>query len=154
MSGDRPRLPRALLYGEVSAIVLASVLALPALEAIPPLLVGVPILTYGWLGARIAERAPGNAVGWLLSAPATAAAAGLLGVSYSLWGERHGSPALPLAGAIEVVSASVSPVVIGVSLMLTFQLFPTGRPPSPGWRPVGWFTVAAGVASAAAIATS
>jgi signal transduction histidine kinase len=133
-------------------MLLASVLALPTTEAIPPLLVGVPILTYGWLGARIAERAPRNPVGWLLSSAASAAALGLLGVSYSLFGERHATPALPLAGAIGVINSAVSPIVVGVSLMLTFLLFPTGRPPSPRWRPVAWLTVTAGAASSAAIA--
>lgn len=153
-AGRRRRLPRTLLFSEIAAILLTIALAFPTMDAVPPLLVGVPVLTYGWLGARIAERAPRNPVGWLLSAGAMAGAFGFLGGQYSSLHVIRDIDPLPAYKEIELVAAVVAPTLIGTSLMLTFLLFPTGKPPSPRWWSAAWLIAGTGLVAMTAILLS
>src|SRR3972149_1214710 len=89
-------LARGLLVGEAVLLPAAPLLALPHVQAVPPALAAVPILAYGWLGARTAERAPRNRIGWLLSAAASSAAPFLFLRSYTYFGIEHGASPLPL----------------------------------------------------------
>ena len=151
MSKERSRLPRRLLALEAGLILLASGLGLPSPEALPPLLLGVPVLVYGWLGARIAERAPTNPVGWLLSAAATVAAASLATLAYTSFGRLHGSARLPFSHGVELWNAVITLPLIGASLMLALMLFPTGALPSRRWRPAPWAVVVTALVAAATI---
>jgi signal transduction histidine kinase len=145
MSTVRPRLPRRLLAIEAGALLLAIALALPTADAIPPALFGVPVLVYGWLGARIAERAPTNPVGWCLSTAALTAAMALLLVSYGRFGVLHGTGPVPFREPLTLLNAVVPLPVIGGSLLLAFMLFPTGTLPSRRWRAAPVIVVVSGI---------
>ncbi|HEV8565199.1 MAG TPA: hypothetical protein VGR41_09805, partial [Actinomycetota bacterium] len=143
MSTTRLLRPRGMLFAEASLVLLGIVLVLPDGGAIAVGLFGIPILVYGWLGARIAERVPENRIGWLLSAAAMTAAIALAGGAYQNFGRAHGTDPLPFTRASHLV-AVLPPVIIGVCLLLVFLSFPTGRLPSARWRPAVVLVVVAG----------
>lgn len=101
-------------------------------------------LVFAATGAVVIRREPRNGVGW------TFLAAGGLQIAYAASGEyavwalmlRPGS--LPLGGAAAWGAFNLS--VLGLpALPLMLVWFPTGRPPSPAWRPVTWITTASAV---------
>jgi hypothetical protein len=90
------------------------------------------------VGALIVARRPGNAIGWLFSA------VGLLALSLSLASEytEYGYVTRPgaLPGAILAawyLGWGAYPLFI-LTFTFTLLLFPTGRLPSPRWRPIAW----------------
>jgi hypothetical protein len=103
---------------------------------------------FAGVGALIALRRPGNAVGWILLAIAIAFAVGETGQSYV---EDASNPA-----RVAVAWVTSSSVYVWFSLAVVFLplLFPHGRPPSRRWRPVLWLGAAGlvlGVAGSALI---
>ena len=95
-------------------------------------------------GALVVSRRPDNAIGWLfcgtalLNALVADAAQG-----YGLRAAQHGWPAGP---AFEWISGT-NWLLGGMSMVLTFLLFPDGRLPGPRWRWVAYLG-AVGVALA------
>jgi signal transduction histidine kinase len=86
-------------------------------------------LSFAFCGTLLAWARPDNPIGWLfLGAGLCHLATAALTVST---GETSGP-------------AAVWAVSIGILLPLALHLFPTGRLMSARWRPVAWFTVAAG----------
>ena len=138
--GDRVRagVAGAVVTAEVAAaVVLTLVLGLTWSEALDGFIVTNALmgLSFGLCGAVIAWHRPRNPVGWLL------VAAGL--------GHATTAMAVPLAGVLadqgapmaaqrlaSTVAAWAWPWSIGLFLPLALLLFPTGRLPSPRWRPV------------------
>jgi signal transduction histidine kinase len=136
---------------EAGLVVVALLLTLPEPAAIGTALVAIPILVYGWLGARIAARAPGNAVGWQLSIAAMAGALGVAATAYHSFGRTHVVDDLPLARAVHVLGEVLPMPVVGVCLLVAILSFPDGRLPSPRWRPVVWLVLLTGAAAAVAV---
>jgi signal transduction histidine kinase len=140
------RRPRALLLTEALIVVLGIGFTLPDSGVIGIALLAVPTLVYGWLGARIAERAPENRVGWLLSAASVTAALAVAGTAYHSFDQTHAVSPLPFSRGIHVLVETLPFPMIGVFLLIAFLSFPDGRLPSPRWRAVVWLLVAIGVA--------
>jgi signal transduction histidine kinase len=151
MSRLRLPRPRSLLFVEAALLVLAIGMMVPESSAIGIVLLGIPILVYGWLGSRIAERAPENRIGWLLSAAALTAAAALAGTAYQQFGAVHPTGPLPLAGLVHLLVVVFSLPVIGICFLIVFLSFPNGRLPSVKWRPAEWLGVAVGALAAVAL---
>jgi hypothetical protein len=95
-------------------------------------------LGFSAIGALIASRQPGNAIGWILIAAGVAAGLGELAHSFTdYWLAGNGGPdALGKASAL-YASLSWMPFIL---LPLTFLLllFPDGRLLSPKWRRIAW----------------
>src|SRR4051812_35503310 len=95
------------------------------------------------IGALVASRQPRNPIGWILWVIALSLSLAVL-LGHAYW-------SLALAGdvrAAELTAWVASWVWIPAmvpSLTLFPLLFPTGRPPTPRWRPVAWLALAAGV---------
>ena len=92
----------------------------------------VAMTVFAVVGALVASRQPRNAIGWLLLAIVLVAAAGSALTGYTSTAD---DPLLPLLWLDDWVSdVWIGLIALGISL-----LFPDGRPPSPRWRPWGWF---------------
>jgi signal transduction histidine kinase len=89
-------------------------------------------------GAIIAARRPGNAIGWLFLAVAIVNAFGDLAQG---WGLRAAAEGWPAGAAGDWIATWIW-LVAGLGGVLTFLLFPDGRPLTRRWAPVGWAAVA------------
>jgi hypothetical protein len=104
------------------------------------------LVAFAVVGALVASNRPRSPIGWMLGAiPAMLA---LIFAGESLWfdaARAHGGrPGMPADLGLWLANCAWVPAVL---LMLVFVplLFPTGRPPSPRWRLVGWAAAAGGV---------
>ena len=102
---------------------------------------GGSALTVALIGALIARRLPGNRIGWLLLASGFFET---LAGAADLYGELSATLRQPLFMAPAVSWIGGSTWAISASILLVFLplYFPTGRPPSPRWRWVGWLGLA------------
>jgi len=121
------------------------VLEVPSVNAgnnfIEDLLGSLVLLAYATAGALIASRQPRNAIGWILIASALLSAFGDLALEYGVYGLLTRPGSVPAAAWATAIGGGLR--TVGFSLILTFLLllFPTGRLPSPRWRPFAWVTV-------------
>jgi hypothetical protein len=107
-----------------------------------------PVLTIGltlWaaLGAVIVSRHPRHPVAWLFVIGAVLASAGNCLFDYDAITTSGPAPdpagVWPWAVWLAILLDAPVPMLF---LALLFLLFPTGRPPSPRWRPLLWAVVA------------
>ena len=94
--------------------------------------IAVPVI-----GIVMATRRPDNRIGWLFLVAGLFLGLSDFGGAYAAHALVASIPPLPF-GRMAAWLANVGGIVpIGI-LALLFLLFPTGRLPSPRWRPVGW----------------
>src|SRR5918992_4018005 len=106
-------------------------------------------LAFPTVGAIIASRRPGNAVGWLFCAIGLCGGASIFFAQYGIYALVTNPDSLP-AGVIATWIATwvwLPSVTLTISFLLL--LFPHGRLLSPRWRPVAW--LAAGVTAAGVV---
>ena len=99
------------------------------------------ILAFSTVGALVASRRPRNAIGWLFCSGALIWVLGELSLEYAVYALITAPGALP-AGAWATWFGGWARGM-GWFLIVPFLLllFPTGRLPSPRWRPVLWGAV-------------
>jgi len=102
-------------------------------DGISSLYIPVAAVAYATLGVLIIRHAA-NLIGWIMLAEGIGLALLQLASAYAIAGVAHPGllPAAKLAGTLS--ECIFSPVVFLIAFM--FLLFPTGRLPSPRWRPV------------------
>jgi hypothetical protein len=98
-------------------------------------------LAFTTVGAYLAGRRPGNAVGWLLLGWGMVMAFSAFTGAYVERGLVRAPGSLPGPGWAAWAEAVVWHPAFGL-LVFLLLLFPHGRLPSPRWRPFAWFTVA------------
>jgi hypothetical protein len=118
----------------------------PGREPILPLIAvtEVLLLAYGTVGALVASRRPGNAIGWIFCAVGLALAVAAAASGYADYGLYDGRAAVTAPELAAWLSVWLYIVVLFVAPCLLFLLFPDGRPPSPRWRPVIWLVALGG----------
>ena len=92
---------------------------------------------YAGFGRLIAVRRPALAIGWLLGATGLVLALSVLTEQYALYGLATAPGTLPgtwLAGWLSGTLTALTLVLVALLILL----FPDGRLPSRGWRPVLW----------------
>ena len=97
------------------------------------------------VGAVIVAHRPGNALGWIFSAIGLLSSVGVLTMEYAEYAYLTNPGSLPGAAVAAWFSWWWLPI-LGLIFVFTPLLFPTGRLPSPRWRPVA---VVGGLAIAA-----
>ena len=90
-------------------------------------------IAYAALGALIVRQA-GNFVGWFMLAEGAATAVMITGSAYAIFGMKAHPGTLPAAAAAGALAEAVF-VLVAIDLAALFLVFPTGRLPSPRWRP-------------------
>lgn len=93
------------------------------------------------VGAVVAARVPGNALGWLLLATGVVHASGLASIEWVSWlgpGRVHEVP----VGFVIYAEMSWLPGVVTLFTLVPL-LFPTGRPLPGRWRHLVWLTAVA-----------
>src|SRR5918997_1794341 len=118
----------------------------PGRESMLPLIAvaNVLLLTYGTVGALIASRRPGNAVGWIFCGVGLALAVATAASGYADYALYGDGDALPVPELAAWLSVWLNIVVLSVAPCLLFLLFPDGRLPSRRWRPAVWLVAATG----------
>ena len=113
----------------------------------------VVVLGFAFVGALVASRRPGNAVGWIFCAGAVAFSLSGVTESYAVY-TLFAAPGALLGAGETMAWLSVWVWVLGgVPLITLFPLlFPTGKLLSPRWRPVVGLAVAALVSLSVGIA--
>ncbi len=85
----------------------------------------------------------GNAIGWLLWVSGFALAVVSFVDQYGVKTLVTSPGSFPAPRALLAIPGFIGPFIVAIPLI--FLLFPTGRPPSDRWRPVGWSLVAGAV---------
>ncbi len=105
------------------------------------LVLGLVLLLFGWFGALIVSRQPSQPIGWILCAFGAVSGPAGFANEYAIYGLITHPGAVPGAAALAWFTTWVVAVFLGL-LAALLLLFPTGRPPSPGWR---WWLWIAGI---------
>jgi hypothetical protein len=114
---------------------------------------GLWAVGFGLVGALLTRRRPGHPVGWIFAAAGMLAAADFASFEYALAtvvGHRD-LPAGEYVGWLQLWIWVPFVALITVYLPL---LFPDGRLPGPGWRPVSWAAAGCGVIAATGLAVT
>jgi hypothetical protein len=114
--------------------------------------ISVALFTFSVVGALVASRHPGNAIGWLLIAVAFVWALDSTLEGYAMYGLRLHPGSLPAAEYANALDDWLWIVSIGTMGTFLFLLFPDGRPLGRTWRLVGW--TAAGAMAVTVAATT
>jgi hypothetical protein len=103
----------------------------------------VGFLAFLSVGALVASRRPENPIGWIFCAVALSNFLWAFGWQYAVYALVTEPGSLP-GGRVMAWFGTGWSATLGWGLMATFVplLFPTGRLPSPRWRPVAWLAAA------------
>jgi hypothetical protein len=132
-----------LILGVFGALVaLVGALALRGTMVDDTLSVLIFAASFALVGALIAARRPGNSIGWLCLVLGVAGGSIVAARAYATHGLLVDPGSLPSAHLAAWWSGWAGTLLFGTLTMLLPLHFPTGRPPSPRWRPVVWLALA------------
>jgi hypothetical protein len=106
-------------------------------------------LAFPTVGAIIASRRPGNAVGWIFCAIGLCGGAEVFSVEYGIYALVTNPGSLPAGVVATWVGTWVWLPSVTLTITFLLLLFPHGHLLSPRWRPVAW--LAAGVTVAGCV---
>jgi hypothetical protein len=95
------------------------------------------------VGTVIVARRPSNSVGWIFSAIGLLTGTGVLAMSYAEYALTARGVMLPGTVLAAWYSEWFWYPLIGLASTFTLLVFPTGRLPSPRWRPIAGLSAAA-----------
>lgn len=138
-----PRLSRvpALVVWLAVVSALLMLLASQLFEPIPliGLLLILVVASFGIVGAIVATRLPGNAIGWILWASGTFMGWSIAANTYANESLERYAGTLPGTVAVAWLSSVGIIPILCVTAIFVPLLFPDGHLPSRAWRPVAWF---------------
>ncbi|MEX2032855.1 MAG: hypothetical protein WEA81_08305, partial [Dehalococcoidia bacterium] len=134
--------PWALLCVFAALMTVVGVLALRGTILSDTLGTLIVMTSFAIVGAVLAARRPGNGIGWICLGLALLGGSRHAAHTYATHGLITEPGSLPGAHlAAWWIGWTSTPSVV-ILLMLLPLLFPTGRPPSPRWRPLLWLVLA------------
>jgi hypothetical protein len=97
-------------------------------------------VTFPLVGVLVASRRPGNPLGWIFCCIGLFEGLVTASWEYGTFALRTRPGSVP--GGLLASWFGVWAWAAGLGLLVTFAplLFPDGRPPSPGWRPLAWLS--------------
>ena len=104
------------------------------------------------VGAIIASRQSGNAVGWIFCAIGLGGGASIFFSEYGIYALVTNPGSLPAGVIATWIGTWVWLPSITLTMMFLLLLFPHGRLLSPRWRPVAWLAAAVTIAGSAFLA--
>ena len=99
---------------------------------------GLLYLTFPAVGAAIATRQPGNAIGWLFLAAGVGAQLEDAMLGYATYTLVKEPGALPAGDYAALIADTIWIPTMAAAISLLLLLFPTGRPPSRRWNLLIW----------------
>jgi hypothetical protein len=120
-----------------AALVLTAVNQGAAVRAGDELALGLAFLCFATVGALVASRRPGNAVGWICGAIGLTSVLSVAPIEYARYAQAHPG-SLPAAAAVGWPAMWAWYPTLGLMTTFLLLLFPTGRLPSRRWLPVAW----------------
>jgi hypothetical protein len=109
-------------------------------------------LAFPTVGAIIASRRPGNAVGWIFCAIGLCGGASIFFAQYGIYALVTNPDSLPAGVIATWIATWVWLPSVTLTITFLFLLFPHGRLLSPRWRPVAWLAAAVTMAGTALLA--
>jgi signal transduction histidine kinase len=98
-------------------------------------------IVFATTGLLIASRVPSNPIGWLFLAAGIGSGVQELAQQYAIYGVLHRPGAVPAADVAAWTTQWIWIPLTAIAIVFIPLLYPTGRLPSPRWRPIA---VAAG----------
>jgi hypothetical protein len=102
--------------------------------------ISLVVLAFSTVGSLIAARRPENPIGWLFCVGAFCWILGELALEYAVYALITAPGTLPAGAWVAWVGGWVRSMGWLIIVLFLLLLFPTGRLPSPRWRPVLWGT--------------
>jgi hypothetical protein len=112
---------------------------------------GLWAVGFGLVGALLTRRRPGHPVGWIFAAAGMLAAADFASFEYAL-ATVVGHRDLPAGGYVGWLQLWIWVPFVALITVYLPLLFPAGRLPGPGWRPVSWAAAGCGVIAVTGLA--
>jgi hypothetical protein len=109
-------------------------------------------LAFPTVGAIIASRRPGNAVGWIFCAIGLCGGASIFFAQYGIYTLVTNPGSLPAGVFATWIATWIWLPSVTLTITFLLLLFPHGRLLSPRWRPVAWLAAAGTIAGAALLA--
>jgi hypothetical protein len=109
-------------------------------------------LAFPTVGAIIASRRPGNAVGWIFCAIGLCGGASIFFTQYGIYTLVTNPDSLPAGVIATWIGTWVWLPSITLTITFLLLLFPHGRLLSPRWRPVAWLAATVTIAGSALLA--
>jgi hypothetical protein len=100
----------------------------------------VPFLAFPLVGALIASRRPHNPIGWICLAVGLFWMLNIMSGGYGIYGLLASPGSVPFPAAIGSQGEWMGPATVGLLGTYLILLFPDGRLPSAGWRPLAWLS--------------
>jgi hypothetical protein len=114
----------------------------------------LPLGGFMTVGAVVVSRQPRNTVGWLCCVAGFVGTVGGFAEEYARYALGSQAGSLPGGLVTAWLPLWVGALWVGLVFTLLLLLFPTGRLPSPRWRPVAWASVASVAAGCAVLAVT
>jgi AAA domain-containing protein len=126
----------------IGAMVFSALIGRPLVEALAMNSLGVVFLalSFAAVGALVMVRRPLHPLGWIYCLIALCECLGIFAWGYATYGLVTKPGSLLGSGLMSLLAQAIWYPGLVLALTFALLLFPTGRLPSPRWRPLAWLS--------------